>query len=427
MAALSSRLLKIPSEIRTIIYKILFADKTLAVKESPQKSVILLKAWHSCLLTCRLIRLEALPYFYSATTLLVDYDSGFVVPDWAAFRGTETACPEPADWSRIYIRDWTGFPSLISSTYLSGVERAMIHCDQSTFSSFIQNLHNLPKLKYLEIRSLRLQFDGPAGDFPDAGLLVSDADEVLVESGTGLFGYRNQLEEFFFRSSRFFKARIIFPAKVNGLHAVVCCELKGLLSERPREREERIVFLRGGGKSKPFDTINEFNVYGSFGQLKALKSVFTDTHPYCLLSKCCFEEISKGPVRLTPLPEDLPDELKPFVPVCGITLAYETPNLPGPSWQELFIVVECLPLPEDMSVDCNISIVFTGQIREMLEAIIEARLQHWQQLLREATDIDHGDLVIMEGSYVPIRMNGTRAEITDVRTCVWCSLTALIE
>jgi hypothetical protein len=413
MAALSSRLLKIPSEIRTIIYKILFADKTLAVKESPQKSVILLKAWHSCLLTCRFIRLEALPYFYSATTLLVDYDSGFVVPDWAAFRGTETACPEPADWSRTHIRDWTGFPLLISSTYLSGVERAVIDCDQSTFSSFIQNLHNLPKLEYLEIRSLRLQFDGPAEDFADAGLLVSDADEVLVESGTGLFGYRNQLEEFFFKSSRFFKARIIFPAKVNGLHTVVCCELDGLLSERPREREERI-FLRGGGKSKPFDTINEFNVYGSFGQLNALKSVFTDIYPYCLLSKCCFEEIkSKGLVRLTPLPEDLPDELKPFVPVCGITFAYETPNLPGPSWQELFIVVECLPLPEDMSVDCNISIVFTGQIREKLEVIIEARL------LREATDIDHGDLVIVEGSYIPIRMNGTRAEVIMTSAHAW--------
>jgi hypothetical protein len=190
--------------------------------------------------------------------------------------------------------------------------------------------------------------------------------------------------------------------------------------------EKRIVFLRGGGKSKPFDTINEFNVYGYFGQLKALKSVFTDTHPYCLLSKCCFDEIrSKGPVRLTSLPEDLPDELKPFVPVCGITLAYETPNLPGPSWQELFIVVERLPLPEDVSVDCNISIVFTGQIREKLEVIIKARLQHWQQLLRDATemegekggeDIDHGDWVVVEGPYVPILMNGTRAEVTMMST-----------
>jgi len=153
--------------------------------------------------------------------------------------------------------------------------------------------------------------------------------------------------------------------------------------------EKRIVFLRGGGESKPFDTMNEFDVYGSFGCLKALKSVFTDTHPYCLLSERCFKRImSKGQGRLTSLPEDLPDELKPFVPVCGITLAYETPNLPGPSWQELFIVVERLPLPEGVSVDCNISIVFTGQIREKLGAIIEARRQHWQQLLREATEME---------------------------------------
>jgi hypothetical protein len=175
---------------------------------------------------------------------------------------------------------------------------------------------------------------------------------------------------------------------------------------------KRIVFLRGGGESKPFDTINEFNVYGIFGWLKGLKSVFTDTHPYCLLSKRWFEEItSKGRGRLTSLPEDLPDELKHFVPVCGITLGYETPNLPGPSWQELFIVVERLPLPEDVSVDCNISIVFTSQIREKLEAIMEARRQHWQQLLREMEgekgketqpnekqgDVeDHGDWVIVE-------------------------------
>jgi hypothetical protein len=71
-------------------------------------------------------------------------------------------------------------------------------------------------------------------------------------------------------------------------------------------------------------------------------------------------------------------------------------------------------------VDCNISIVSTGQIREKLEVIIEAQHRHWQQLLREATkmemaeestwgraegrrdsrdeDIDHGDRVIVEGS-----------------------------
>jgi hypothetical protein len=127
--------------------------------------------------------------------------------------------------------------------------------------------------------------------------------------------------------------------------------------------------------------------------------------------------------------------LKPFVPVCGITLCYETPNLPGPSWQKLFIVVERLPLPEGVSMDCNISIVFTGQIRKMLGAIMEARRQRWQQLLREATemegemggetrpneeqvdveDIDHGDWIIVEGSsYEQYEIRGNN----DVYTCV---------
>jgi hypothetical protein len=63
---------------------------------------------------------------FSAVTLLVYYDSGFVVPDW-------TALHEPGDWNRIHILDWTGFPSLISSTYLSSVERAMVRSDQSSF------------------------------------------------------------------------------------------------------------------------------------------------------------------------------------------------------------------------------------------------------------------------------------------------------
>lgn len=161
-------------------------------------------------------------------TLLVYYDPGFVVPDWTAFHEAEIACPEPADWSRIHIRDWTGFPSLISGIYLSGIERAVIYSDQSSFSSLIQNLRILPKLKYLEIYSLRLQFDGPAGDSSDVDLLVSDVDEVLVELvRTGLFGsngYLDQLERFCFKSSRCFKARVMFPVKANGLHTVVCCQ-----------------------------------------------------------------------------------------------------------------------------------------------------------------------------------------------------------
>jgi hypothetical protein len=221
MAARPSRLLEIPAEIRITIYTILFADAPLAVKESPQKSVILLNARHNCLLTCRTIHHEALPCFCSAKRLLVYYDSGFVVPDW-----TETAYPEPADWNRSHIRDWTGFPSLISSTYLSGVESAVIYCDQTSFSSFILNLHNLPKLEYLEIRSLMLQFDGAAEeeDFPDWGSLISVPGERMVESRATPFEFLYQLKDFSFKSSRYFKARVIFPVKVNRLHTVVCCE-----------------------------------------------------------------------------------------------------------------------------------------------------------------------------------------------------------
>jgi hypothetical protein len=74
-----------------------------------------------------------------------------------------------------------------------------------------------------------LQFDGPAGDLSDMDLLVGDADEALVElARTGLFcsnGYLDQLDIFCFKSSRCFKARVIFPIKVNGLHTVVCCRL----------------------------------------------------------------------------------------------------------------------------------------------------------------------------------------------------------
>jgi hypothetical protein len=88
------------------------------------------------------------------------------------------------------------------------------------------NLHNLPKLNYLEIRSLTLQFDGPAGGSPDVDLLGSD--EALVELvRTGLFGsngYLVQLQNFSSKYSRCFKARVIFPVKVNGLRTIVCCQ-----------------------------------------------------------------------------------------------------------------------------------------------------------------------------------------------------------
>jgi hypothetical protein len=234
-----------------------------------------------------------------------------------------------------------------------------------------------------------------------------------------------------------------------------------------KDVEKRIAFWRGGGVFKPFDTINEFNVYWGYVRLKALKSVFTNAYLYCLLSRCYFEKITKDRSTWEPLPEDLPDKLKPFVRICCVTLDYETPNLPGRSWLGLFIVVERLPLPEDMCVDCNISIVFTSQIRKKLEAILEARRRHWQQLLKatemamveeseaeemnekdqedkaareegydhdqdshetqegekgretrpnekqgDVEDVDHGDWVIVEGSDVPICMNGTRAEVT---------------
>ena len=82
-------------------------------------------------------------------------------------------------------------------------------------------------------------------------------------------------------------------------------------------------------------------------------------------------------------------------------------------------------------MDCNISIVFTSRIREKLEAIIEVRRRHLQQLSREATevegekggetrpnekrgdveDIDHGNWVIVQGSSY-----GTRAEVTMTST-----------
>ena len=178
-----------------------------------------------------------------------------------------------------------------------------------------------------------------------------------------------------------------------------------------------IVFLRGGGESTPFETINEFNVYWGFGQLNGLKSVFMDTCPYCLLSKSCFKKVTSKRDRSTPLPEDLLDKLKSFAPVCGISLGYETPNLPGPSWQGQFIVVEHLPLPEGVSAESNISIVFTGQIREKLEAIIEARQQFLREMAEVAggnsgetrpdekqggiEDVGHGDWVIVEESDIP--------------------------
>lgn len=104
----------------------------------------------------------------------------------------------------------------------------MVHCDQSSFSSFLLNLHSLPRLEHLEIRSSRLQFDGPVGDSLDFDVLISGGGgkKVLVESGTGLVGsngFLEQLERFFFNSSQRFKVRVMFPAKVNGLHRV-CCE-----------------------------------------------------------------------------------------------------------------------------------------------------------------------------------------------------------
>lgn len=100
----------------------------------------------------------------------------------------------------------------------------MIHGDQHSFSSFLLNLHHLPKLKYLEIRSSKFRFDEPVGDSLDWGLLIKGgAREVVVELGAGLNGYLDQLERFFFKSSRRFKARVIFPVKVNGLDKV-CCE-----------------------------------------------------------------------------------------------------------------------------------------------------------------------------------------------------------
>jgi hypothetical protein len=84
-----------------------------------------------------------------------------------------------------------------------------------------------------------------------------------------------------------------------------------------------------------------------------------------------------------------------------------------------------------VSAESNISIVFTGQIREGLGAIIEAR----RQFLREATeveggndgetrpnekqggveDVGHGDWVIVEESDVPIPTISEAAMTSHVR------------
>lgn len=63
-----------------------------------------------------------------------------------------------------------------------------------------------------------------------------------------------------------------------------------------------------------------------------------------------------------PLPNDLPDTVKTLGPICSTSLAYDTPNFSGPSWQDTFIVVERIPVPEDLCMDSNISIVFTRKI-----------------------------------------------------------------
>ena len=123
----------------------------------------------------------------------------------------------------IHTRDWTGFPSPIPPD-LSGAEEAVVHSDVSSFSTFIQNLHHLPKLKYLEIRDLNLPLDECTEDSFDIGSRPRHVKELVVELRVGLDGYLNQLKIFFSKSSQHFKARVIFPVKVNGLHTAVCRE-----------------------------------------------------------------------------------------------------------------------------------------------------------------------------------------------------------
>jgi hypothetical protein len=134
----------------------------------------------------------------------------------------------------------------------------------------------------------------------------------------------------------------------------------------------------GGGTAKLQGNINMFNVFGHLVESGLLNSVFdsSDIYPYCLLSRHYFEEFKKkiqGQTIGEPLPKDLPDTVKTLGPICSISLAYETPNFSGPSWQDTFIVVEHIPVPKD------ISIVFTRKIHDKLEILIDQRHSHNQE------------------------------------------------
>jgi hypothetical protein len=71
-----------------------------------------------------------------------------------------------------------------------------------------------------------------------------------------------------------------------------------------------------------------------------------------------------------------------------------------------------------MCVDCNISIVFTSQIREKLEAILEARRRHWQEdkaVYEEGYDHDQDSHETQEGEKGgETRPNGNQGDVEDV-------------
>jgi hypothetical protein len=142
----------------------------------------------------------------------------------------------------------------------------------------------------------------------------------------------------------------------------------------------------GGGTAKPLGNINKFNVF-HLAQSGPLNSVFdtSDIYPYCLLSRHCFEEFKRKAQNESiekPLPEDLPDTVKTLSPICSTSLAYETPNYSGPSWVDTFIVVERIPVPEDLPMDSDISIVFTRKINDELKVLIDQRRSRHQEILR---------------------------------------------
>jgi hypothetical protein len=184
------------------------------VREGADDPSVLWNGRHNCLLACRHIHQEGRPYFLRAKKRLVI---------------------DPAGNISHTIPTSTRFQSLIPCMYLAQIETVDVGHDMVCESNFTSNLHHLTALKYLQVWSVDLDYNGPSETPHDIDLLVGGAGpETLVDLARYWFpSYKpDHFDKLYFKPRRSFNIRMICTVtadrghnKLERFYRFLCCHL----------------------------------------------------------------------------------------------------------------------------------------------------------------------------------------------------------